>query len=169
MLKIEVKGLKELNNRINHIIKGLPKALYQGIDKVCEQTSKLAIIQAPENTGRLKSSIKYEVVDVASGEVKGRIYSDINIAPYALWVNYGTGVYAEGEGGSRAEKIPWFVHESMANLSNYGFQTWTAPTGDMYYIIYGIHATHFMDSAEFIMRKDNVNAVINEIKALLKG
>lgn len=166
---VEIKGLSHLNKRLDKIIKNLPNAMYKGINEALDQTSRLVIIQAPEDTGNLKSSIKYEILDRTTMEVKGRVFSDINIAPYALWVNYGTGIYAEGEGRSRAERIPWFVHESMADLSKYGYQTWTAPTGDMFYIVYGQHATHFMDSAEFIMRDDNINAVVRQIKAIMEG
>ena len=169
MYSFELKGLDKLNKRLDKIVEKLPKALETGISQALDLTAKLVIFQAPANTGNLKDSIKYEIVDIHKGEVKGRVYADINIAPYALWVNYGTGIYAEGEGGSRAEKIPWFVHEDMADLSKYNYPIWTAPDGTKYYMVYGARATHFMDSAEFITRKDNIQAVISEIQQIMEG
>lgn len=169
MYSFELKGLDKLNKRLDKIASRLPKALENGITQSLDLTSKLVIFQAPANTGKLKESIKYEIVNLQKNEVVGRVYADVDVAPYALWVNYGTGIYAEGEGGSRAEKIPWFVHESMADLSKYNYPMWTSPTGEKFYIVYGARATHFMDSAEFITRPDNVNAVIEEIKKAMEG
>lgn len=166
---IEIKGLDKLDKRLKDIASRLPSAIQKAMPEILDQTSKLVIFQAPENTGKLKESIKYEIVDASNGEVKGRVYADVNVAPYALWVNYGTGIYAEGEGGSRAEKIPWFVHESMADLSKYKYPMWTSPTGEKFYIVWGARATHFMDSAEFIMRTDNIRVVVDEIKKIMEG
>lgn len=168
MFKVEVKGLDKLNKYFDNLKAKLPTILEQSIMELMKNVADIVILQAPEDTGKLKSSIKYEILDVNSGEVKGRVYSDINIAPYALWVNYGTGIYASGEGGSRAEKIPWFVHESMADLSKYNYDTYISPTGDMYYIIYGMKPRHFMDNVGFEHRNENIQTVVNKLKELIE-
>lgn len=37
----------------------------------------------------------------------------INVgADYAIFVNFGTGIYASGPGGSRAKKIPWSYQDA---------------------------------------------------------
>lgn len=168
MFTIKVKGLKELNKKLDKIIKDIPDTTSKAIMEAMRKTADYIIVQSPSMSGNLKESIKYEILDSNSKAVLGRVYADANVAPYALWVNYGTGIYAEGEGGSRAEKIPWFVHTSMADLSGYGYQIWTAPSGDQFYIVYGQHATHFFDSAGFIMRDDNVKEVAQAISGLIR-
>ena len=168
MIEYEITGLKSLNKTLNKIIKNLSIVVEKGIQEALQGMADFAIIQAPSETGKLKESIKYELLNVNTGEIEGRVYADVNIAPYALWVNYGTGIYAEGEGGSRAKRIPWFVHESMADLSRYNFQRWYAPTGDMFYIVYGQKATHFFDSISFIKRDDSVKAVAKQIEELIR-
>ncbi|KAA0956632.1 HK97 gp10 family phage protein [Planococcus sp. ANT_H30] len=56
---------------------------------------------APVDDGSLRDSITLRIENGGLGAV-------IHVgAFYAIYVNYGTGIYAEGPGGSRAKKIPW--------------------------------------------------------------
>ena len=55
--------------------------------------------RAPVRDGNLKNSIQSEIGGLEATVMVG--------AFYAIFVEYGTGVYAKGPGGSRAKKIPW--------------------------------------------------------------
>lgn len=56
---------------------------------------------APVDMGYLKESIDFMFKnDGLTGIVSVG-------AEYAIYVEYGTGIYATGPGGSRAKKIPW--------------------------------------------------------------
>ena len=55
----------------------------------------------PVDTGYLRESVSMDFK-------KGGLTGVINIgSEYAVYVNYGTGIYAVGPGGSRAKNIPW--------------------------------------------------------------
>lgn len=166
MIDIKIKGLGKLNRKLDNIAKGLPKALQSGISEAIKNTYEAVYRVCPVDTGETRDSIKYEVSDIKSGMVSGRVWSDSEIAVY---LNFGTGIYAEGEGGSRAEKIPWFVHVSMADLSKYGYKIYTAPDGEQYYIVYGMHATHFFDNTAFQRRDLNIEDVTKAISEYLWG
>lgn len=73
----------------------------EGIAKTTMKIYNTAVALAPVDTSWLRESISYEFYD--SG-----FSSKINVgADYAIYVEYGTGIYAEGPGGSRAKHIPW--------------------------------------------------------------
>ena len=59
-----------------------------------EASSRVAV-----DTGMTKNSIQSEIGGLEATVMVG--------AAYAIFVEYGTGVYAKGPGGSRAKKIPW--------------------------------------------------------------
>ncbi|ANU28455.1 HK97-gp10 family putative phage morphogenesis protein [Planococcus versutus] len=57
--------------------------------------------RAPRDGGHLIDSVTLEIEN-------GGYTAVVHVgAFYAIYVNYGTGIYAEGPGGSRAKKIPW--------------------------------------------------------------
>lgn len=73
----------------------------RGIARTTMKIYNTAVALAPVDTSWLRESISYEFYD--SG-----FSSKINVgADYAIYVEYGTGIYAEGPGGSRAKHIPW--------------------------------------------------------------
>lgn len=73
----------------------------KGIAKTTMKIYNTAVALAPVDTSWLRESISYEFYD-------GGFSSKINVgADYAIYVEYGTGIYAEGPGGSRAKHIPW--------------------------------------------------------------
>ncbi|QTB21577.1 HK97 gp10 family phage protein [Lysinibacillus sphaericus] len=80
------------------------------LDKVSDivyETARLIQAQAkalaPVDDSRLKDSIMMEMV----GKYNAVVTVGVN---YAIWVEFGTGIYAEGPGGSRAKKIPWVYY-----------------------------------------------------------
>lgn len=75
------------------------------VKKVVAETATLiqtnAKALAPRDDGELADSISMSIQD-------GGLTAVVHVgAFYAIYVNYGTGIYAEGPGGSRAKKIPW--------------------------------------------------------------
>lgn len=73
----------------------------KGILKTTLAIYNTAVALAPVDLGFLKESIDYKITD-------GGLSSVISVgAEYAIYVEFGTGIYATGAGGSRAKKIPW--------------------------------------------------------------
>lgn len=63
----------------------------------------------PRDTGELADSVTMRIED-------GGLSAVVHIgAEHAIWVNYGTGIHAEGPGGSRAKKIPWTYFSPKLN------------------------------------------------------
>lgn len=73
----------------------------RGIAKTTAKIHNTIISLMPVDTGYLRESVTMDFKD-------GGFTGVINIgSEYAIYVNYGTGIYATGAGGSRAKKIPW--------------------------------------------------------------
>ncbi|HBJ02732.1 MAG TPA: hypothetical protein DDY89_22075 [Lysinibacillus sp.] len=83
------------------------EGLLDKISDIVEETAKLikttAQALAPVDDSGLKDSIMMEMV----GKYNAVVTVGVN---YAIWVEFGTGIYAEGPGGSRAKKIPWVYY-----------------------------------------------------------
>ncbi|WP_353452839.1 HK97-gp10 family putative phage morphogenesis protein [Staphylococcus coagulans] len=79
----------------------MEKWVKKGILKTTLAIYNTAVSLAPVDLGYLKESIDYKITD-------GGFSSVISVgADYAIYVEYGTGIYATGPGGSLAHKIPW--------------------------------------------------------------
>ena len=57
--------------------------------------------KCPVDTSNLVNSIDYDVI---VKDMEMQVGTNVEYAPY---VEFGTGIYATGEGGSAAKKIPW--------------------------------------------------------------
>jgi len=80
------------------------------LDKVSDivyETARLikteAQALAPVDDSSLKDSIEMKMLGKYNAEVTVSV-------GYAIFVEFGTGIYAEGPGGSRAKKIPWVYY-----------------------------------------------------------
>ena len=71
----------------------------RGISETAMLLNTEASSRAPVDEGNLKNSIQSEIGGLEATVMVG--------AFYGVYVEYGTGVYAKGPGGSRAKKIPW--------------------------------------------------------------
>lgn len=78
----------------------------KGIAKTVNKIYNTAVALAPFDLGYLKESINFTYKD---GGFTGVIEVG---AEYAIFVEYGTGIYATGSGGSRAKKIPWAYEDA---------------------------------------------------------
>ena len=71
----------------------------RGISETAMLLNTEASSRALVDEGNLKNSIQSEIGGLEATVMVG--------ASYGVYVEYGTGVYAKGPGGSRAKKIPW--------------------------------------------------------------
>lgn len=163
MIKVKWKNVDKLEKKLVKIMKRLPETATQGINEALKSTQQLALtLKRGSNKGVL-----IELVDTKSNEIKGRVYTDSKNYPYLTYLEFGTGLYADPEGGgSRAKKIPWYVHESMADLSKYNYQTIQTEQGK-FYIVYGMHPYPYMRPAAFQNRDTNVELVEKEISQMI--
>jgi len=100
--------MKEFN-KIPQLIKALDEAgAEKALTKSAIAVQASAVMRVPAPTGNLRSSITYKV----TGK-EGRVGTNTDYAPY---VEFGTGVYAEGGGG---RQTPWVYKHPK-----YGF-IWT--------------------------------------------
>lgn len=100
------------------------------IKRIVAETAEImaseAKANAPVDTGALRDSIQ---VDYSSDGLTASVTVG---ASYGAYVNYGTGVFAEGPGGSSAKKIPWVYFDAKLGR-------WV--------MTHGVRATHFFDQA----------------------
>ncbi|PTK57451.1 hypothetical protein BUZ33_00685 [Staphylococcus haemolyticus] len=94
-------GADSLVVELERYQKDVEKWAKKGIAKTTMKIYNTAVALAPVDLGFLKESIDFKFTN-------GGLTGVINVgADYAIYVEYGTGIYAEGPGGSRAKKIPW--------------------------------------------------------------
>lgn len=158
--------LKSFYNKMDGLIKKIPKGAEKGVKNALEATQKYAIQLKPQ--GQSNDGILVQILNIDNNEVKGRVYTDVDRFPYLVYLEFGTGKYADSEGGgSRAKKIPWYVHTSMADLSKYNYQIITVGE-EQFYVVWGMHPSPFMRPAGFQRRDDNIDEVQKAIYEVLK-
>lgn len=94
---MEVVKIKMENNK-DEILEALGEAVYDWLDAIGEDAAGTAAKKAPVDTGELKTSISHAVIRSDDAVAIGT-----NV-PYAVWHEFGTGVFAEGGDG---RKKPW--------------------------------------------------------------
>lgn len=123
--------------------------------------ANIAISMVRVDSGELKGSIEFTVFDEKTGVVKGKVHTAA--IPQAMTLEYGTGVF--NTLGSSA-KIPWYVHESMADLSKYNIETVLTKNG-LFYKMYGAQPHPYMKPAFDAAKDFAVQSVADEIRKLL--
>lgn len=101
----------------------LARALQVFSNKTIEQTKR-----GVAETAQLLDTEASSRVAVDTGMTKASIQSEINGlkatvfvgSAVAIFLEYGTGVYASGPGGSRAKKIPWTYYKDGRFYTTYG-------------------------------------------------
>lgn len=102
----EIVGLEKLQRRLDEISMGSARALRLGCLHTAQRIERAAKIMCPVRTGYLRSSIRSDVLGEdgayasAGGSYRGKM-GNLRDVDYAVYVNYGTGQYATGPGGSR--------------------------------------------------------------------
>lgn len=170
MISVEWKksNLDSFYKKMDHIINNLQESTIKGVNEALESTQRLALqLKRGSNKG-----ILIELADLNTGEIKGRVYTDSKNFPYLVYLEFGTGIYADPEGGgTRAKKIPWYVHTSMADLSRYGYELVTYG-GESFYVVYGMRPHPYMRPAGFQNIDTSLDiiqkAIVDMIKEAIK-
>ena len=103
-MAISIKGLDEVIDRIEETadVDKIGKA----IEKACLIVERSAKEKAPKDNGDLRRSI----TTMVDGTV-GTVFTPLFYAPY---VEYGTGLFAEGTPGGRLD-VPWSYQDEKGN------------------------------------------------------
>ena len=136
-MKIEVHGDNEVILSIEKYTS--TEKLIGAVQSACAVVEEAAKKNAPKRSGDLRRSIESNV-EGNGNEIKGTISTPLEYAPY---VEYGTGLYAEG--GNGRKEVPWAYKDEKT-----GELIWTA----------GQHPHPFMRPA----LNDNRDAIIATIK-----
>ena len=95
MSEIRMEGLEEVLARLEDLAD--VQWAQQGLKRASALVERAAKEKAPKGTGELRRSIKSKVEGL-----EGIVYTPLEYAPY---VEYGTGLYAEG--GNGRKDVPW--------------------------------------------------------------
>lgn len=76
-------------------------ALYRALGRACALVERKAKEKAPKGNGTLRRSITSEITREGN-ELVGTVFTPLEYAPY---VEYGTGLFAEG--GNGRKDVPW--------------------------------------------------------------
>lgn len=98
-MSIEFEGLEEVLERLEGIVD--EKQLDQAMKTAVMLVERSAKMKAPKGTGELSRSITSKVELTEKGIV-GIVFTPLEYAPY---VEYGTGLFAEG--GDGRKDVPW--------------------------------------------------------------
>lgn len=160
---------------MNKIIIQLPNTTKNGIKTALENTRVLAVQIKP--ISNYENKILIEFTDAQTNEIIGRLHTDKNTFPHALFVEFGTGIYAEEPHiGNTKTFIEsgfkyWFVPKEKVDLSKYGL-TPVVIYGKEFYLLSGQQPSHFMRSAGFQSRESNIEeiekALVDMIREVVK-
>lgn len=103
MAVIEVEGLEQFAKIIEEMVD--TNRLEAAMGKACALVEGAAKKNAPKGTGELRRSIESEV-KVEGKEVTGIVFTPLEYAPY---VEFGTGLFAEG--GNGRKDVPWHYQD----------------------------------------------------------
>ena len=96
---IEVEGLEQLTKIIEELAD--TKKIERAMKVACALVEGEAKKNTPKGTGELRRSITSKV-EVEGKDVTGIVFTPLEYAPY---VEYGTGLFAEG--GNGRKDVPW--------------------------------------------------------------
>lgn len=109
MAGVEFEGVEELVGRLESFTDG--EQVKKAISKACALVERTARQKAPKENGELRRSITSKV-DVIGDSVVGTVFTPLEYAPY---VEFGTGLFAEG--GKGRKEVPWVYVEGSTKAS----------------------------------------------------
>lgn len=120
----------------------------------------------------MRNGILVEMMDMSTKEVKGRVYTDKDKFPWAMFEHFGTGDFRElppigttkhflQTGGSQ-----WFIPVSKVE-KQLGYPI-IEINGMQFYIARGVKANHFMSDGAFESRNENAEIVKKKLDEMLK-
>lgn len=99
-MAVKFSGLDGIINAMDNMVATIRTE--EAVGQACALVEAAAKKKAPKDTGALRRSITSEV-QKEGGDIVGVVYTPLEYAPY---IEYGTGLFAEGEGGGRLD-VPW--------------------------------------------------------------
>lgn len=96
---LQIEGLENLEEILEKMVD--TKRVAAAMKKACALIEGEAKKNAPKGTGELRRSIESKV-EIEGKEVVGTIFTPLEYAPY---VEFGTGLFAEG--GNGRKDVPW--------------------------------------------------------------
>lgn len=105
--EIKIEGIEELIERFEKIAD--PEKMKAALGKACALVERAAKEKAPKGIGDLKRSIESRVVHNGT-ELVGEVFTPLEYAPY---VEFGTGLFAEG--GNGRKDVPWNYKDDEGN------------------------------------------------------
>ena len=164
----EVK-VKHNFKKINKITQELPKTIEQSIEEVLKNIKGYAV---KLEKGHHDDGILIEMIDTSNMQVKGRVYTDKDKMPFAMFEHFGTGQFAELPHVGTTEHFiksgftQWFIPVNKVERTlNYPIVTINET---QFYIAHGMTSNHFMTDAEFKTREENKEIIIKKINEMLK-
>lgn len=173
--KCEIKGLNNLEKKINKIVKELPKKVEESIEDILKNIQGYAIRL---ERGHNQEGILVEMIETSTMTVKGHVYADPSkfIAEDAdgkqisyLWFEYfGTGQYAEQNHIGKTKHFKesgyteWYIPKNKVGRAlSYPIKI---INGKEFYIATGSKPNHFLGDAEFKTRQENKEIVAKKLK-----
>ena len=98
-MKIEFKGLEAIITDLNEIAD--TQTLERALGRACAKVERSAKEKAPKGNGSLRRSITSRVTNN-----EGIVFTNLEYAPY---VEFGTGLFAEG--GNGRKDVPWHYQD----------------------------------------------------------
>jgi HK97 gp10 family phage protein len=98
-MSAEIRGLDNVLRAMDNLVD--PDTMIPKVQKACALVERTAKQKAPKDTGALRRSITSKVEHDGT-DVVGIVYTPLEYAPY---VEYGTGLFAEG--GDGRKDVPW--------------------------------------------------------------
>lgn len=100
-MSVEIQGLTQLLVKLDNITN--PQKVAGALGKACALVERDAKQKAPKGDGQLRRSIRSKVDPML---LEGSVYTPLEYAPY---VEYGTGLFAEG--GNGRKDVPWHYQD----------------------------------------------------------
>ena len=101
-MSIEIQGAEELLIKFSKMKDDA--AIQKGMQQACALVEASAKEKAPADTGALRRSIASRI-EGGGAAIQGIVYTPLEYAPY---VEYGTGIFAEG---GKGRKTPWLYDD----------------------------------------------------------
>ena len=101
-MSIKFEGLENVLSKMDEI--SSPEGIYKALGKACALVERSAKQKAPKGDGTLRGSISSKV---DKEKLQGIVFTPLEYAPY---VEYGTGLFAEG-GNGRTWDLPWHYQD----------------------------------------------------------
>ena len=98
-MSAEIRGLDNVLRAMDNLVD--PDTMIPKVQRACALVERTAKQKAPKDTGALRRSITSKV-ERDGTDIVGIVYTPLEYAPY---VEYGTGLFAEG--GDGRKDVPW--------------------------------------------------------------